>query len=67
MAGNLKLVKILTVRVHHAEIIAQLGEDYVVTGSDTKELFHLFNLMQQRDLPRRRKEAGFNGIGRQFS
>ncbi len=44
-AGTLS-PKIVTIHVHHAEIIAQLGENHVVTGVDTKGLFHLLNLMQ---------------------
>ena len=44
-AGTLS-PKIVTIHVHHAEIIAQLGENHVVTAVDTKGLFHLLNLMQ---------------------
>jgi hypothetical protein len=41
---------LVTIHVHHAEIIAQLSDKYVVTQRDTNELFHLLNLMQQVDL-----------------
>ncbi len=67
MAENLKLEKIFTDCVHHAEIIPQLGEDNVVTTVDTKGLFHLLNLMQESDLPCRGEEAGLNGVSRQFA
>jgi hypothetical protein len=62
-AGTLS-PEVVTIHVHHAEIIAQLGENHVVTAVDTKGLFHLLNLMQQCDLSWRRKEAGFNRICR---
>jgi hypothetical protein len=42
----LEPVMIVTIHVLHAEIIAQLGENHVVTEGDTKGLFHLLNLMQ---------------------
>jgi hypothetical protein len=53
---------VVTIHVLHAEIIAQLGENHVVTEGDTKGLFHLLNLMHECDLSCRRKEAGFDGI-----
>ncbi len=59
-------VTIVTIHVHHAEIIAQLGGIHVVTMGDTKGLFHLLNLMQKSHLSCVRKEAGFNGICRQL-
>jgi hypothetical protein len=62
-AGTLS-PEVFTIHVHHAEIIAQLGENHVVTAVDTKGLFHLLNLMQEGDLSHRRKEAGFNRISR---
>ena len=65
-AGTLS-PEVVTIHVHHAEIIAQLGENHVVTAVDTKGLFHLLNLMQQGDLSYRGKEAGFNRISRQFT
>jgi hypothetical protein len=52
-AGTLS-PEIVTIHVHHAEIIAQLGENHVVTAEDTKGLFHLLNLMQEGDLSWRR-------------
>jgi hypothetical protein len=61
-AGTLSPVEVVTIHVHHAEIIAQLGENHVVTAVDTKGLFHLLNLMQQGDLSWRKKEAGLDGI-----
>jgi hypothetical protein len=45
-AGTLSPIVVVTIHVHHAEIIAQLGENHVVTAVDTKGLFHLLNLMQ---------------------
>jgi hypothetical protein len=65
-AGTLSPVKVVTIHVHHAKIIAQLVEKHVVTVVDTKGLFHLLNLMQQGDLSWRGEEAGFNGVSRQF-
>ena len=65
-AGTLS-PEIVTIHVHHAEIIAQVHENHVVTAVDTKGLFHLLNLMQQGDLSYRGKEAGFNRISRQFT
>jgi hypothetical protein len=64
LAGMLKPENSVTIHVHHAEIIAQLGSNYVVTAGDTKGLFHLLNLMQQCDLSCRWKETGFNRICR---
>jgi hypothetical protein len=58
----LEPVMVVTIHVLHAEIIAQLGENHVVTEGDTKGLFHLLNLMHECDLSCRRKEAGFDGI-----
>ena len=66
-AGNLEPVMVVTIHVLHAEIIAQLGENHVVTEGDTKGLFHLLNLMQEGDLSCRRKKAGFDGISGQFA
>jgi hypothetical protein len=50
IAGSLQSENLVTIHVHHAEIIAQLSDKYVVTQRDTNELFHLLNLMQQVDL-----------------
>ncbi len=58
---------VVTIHVHHAEIIAQLGGIHVVTMEDTKGLFHLLNLMQKSHLSDVGKEAGLNGIGRQLT
>jgi hypothetical protein len=66
-AGNFLIETVVTIHVHHAEIIAQVGGIHVVTMEDTKGLFDLLNLMQKSHLSDVRKEAGFNGICRQFA
>ena len=66
-AGNFLSETIVTIHVHHAEIIAQLGGIHVVTMEDTKGLFHLLNLMQKSHLSDVGKEAGLNGICRQLT
>ena len=48
--GGLRPIKLITIHVHHAEIIAQVAEERVVTDVGTNGLFDLLNLMQQGDL-----------------
>jgi hypothetical protein len=67
LGGRFLSVTVVTIHVHHAKIIAQLGGIHVVTMGDTKGLFHLLNLMQKSHFSRVRKEAGLNGIGRQLT
>jgi hypothetical protein len=67
LGGSFLSETVVTIHVHHAEIITQLGGIHVVTMEDTKELFHLLNLMQKSHLPEVGQEAGLNGIGRQLT
>jgi hypothetical protein len=67
LAGTICTVHFVTTRVLHAEIIAQLGCQGVVTVGETKALFHMVNLVEQGDLFGTRKETGFDGIGGQLA
>jgi hypothetical protein len=45
LTGMLQPVNVVTIHVLHAKIIAHVYVNHVVTVGDTKELFHLLNLM----------------------